>query len=306
MDSFVQNYHLPSNGSPTGPQGLAFCHTFKSSVISWSVFTMLSFVVGFPACVAILWYAFKTHSGGTPVTPHGFLMLNLCVMDLVFLLFIPPGLLNNLIWHTRAVEAAWKGIHALNSVGRPLMMACMCLDCYVAVVHPIVYRKNKSLTSRAAMAGLVWAVTAAYGGVYILSYEFYFSVFAVVPFVVAIVMIGVCDSFILYTLIKSHPGNNNIHPQKQRAVQTLTNSLVVSLLSYFPPVLMLLFRRFLARDIVYFTCAILIPLNVTATMGSAAMPMLYLENIGKLDRFKLGVAEILNSYRVRCGEREKK
>ncbi|CAB1440091.1 unnamed protein product [Pleuronectes platessa] len=172
--------------------------------------------------------------------------------------------------------------------GRPLLMVCVCLDCYLAVVHPITYRTRKSMTPRVVMAAIVWTLTVAYGLVSMTHPHLYITMLIPAPFIVAIPMIGVCDYFILHTLIKSEQGKKNIHPQKQRALQTLINSLVLTLVSYLPPVLMYIFGLSLISDIQILLCVISIPATITSSLGSAVMPLLYLHNIGKLDRFRCG------------------
>lgn len=252
----------------------------------WAFCTLVCFTFGFPASIAILLEMFKIRKRGTPITPNDFFILNLSIMDAVFLVFIPPGLLNYFIMKRGDFEAFWTGIYAFNQTGRPLLMACICLDCYFAVVHPIAYHKRKSLTPRIAMAGIVWTLTAASGILYFFSFKSYFSIIPYVPFIISIVIIGICDSFILHALIKSFPGRANIHPQKQRSIQILINSLVMTVISYFPPVILFVVGNSMTTSFKIFTCKIGILITITSTLGSSVMPILYLNNIGKLDRFR--------------------
>lgn len=138
------------------------------------------------------------------------------------------------------------------------------------------------------MAGIVWILTVANGIAYCLFYKLFFTMFFTVPFMIAIAIIGICDTFILHTLLSSEPGRNNIHPQKQRAIHTLINSLVTAVISYVPPILLLTFGRQLISSLQIFICTVGIPIIVTSTMGSAVMPILHLKNHGKLDRFRFG------------------
>lgn len=261
------------------------CKDYREGIYIWAFCTLLCFVFGFPASIAILWELLKTHRRGTPLTPNDFFILNLSAMDIVFFVFILPGVLNHLIWHCWVFEAIWNGIYALNTCGRPFLMACICLDCCVAVVHPIIYHKKKSLTPRVMVAGIVWTFTVATGIAFGLFHTLYYSIFPIVLFVIPVIIIGICDSFILHALIRSDLGRKNIHPQKKRAIQTLINSMVMAAISYLPPVLMYAFG--LQLNITIFICTIVVPITITSTLGSTVMPILYLNNIGKLDRFRL-------------------
>lgn len=184
---------------------------------------------------------------GTPLTPNSFFILYLIIMDTVFLAIIPAGVLNHLIWKVWAIVAAWNALFAMNLCGRPLLMACICLNCYVAVVHPIPYHKRKSMTPRIVMVCVVWTWTAAFAIVFFLFYKFY-GLCSTLSFVIAIVTVGMYDCSILRALVKSDTGRKNIHLQKQRAVQTLINSLVVTMFSYIPPLLLEVIGRTMLTD----------------------------------------------------------
>lgn len=112
--------------------------------------------------------------------------------------------------------------------------------------------------------------------------------FSTVPFIVTIIIIGICDVFIFHALVKSDPGRKNIHPKKLRAIQTLVNSLVITVISYLPPVLLVAIGMPLISDLTTFMCIIGLPGTITSASGSAVMPLLHINNIGKFDRFRFG------------------
>ncbi|XP_034049366.1 adrenocorticotropic hormone receptor-like [Thalassophryne amazonica] len=288
--------HLNSNHSSGFSSGFIWeiynalpdCNAQNEGIYFWEFCSFLFFAFGFPASITVIWELFKTHRNGMAFTPNDFFILNLSVMDAVFMFFIPPGILNRLFWHKWQIDVIWNGIYALNLCGRPLLMACVCLDCYVAVVHPITYHKRKSLTPRVLLAAVVWMFTVSTGVVYFLLPMAFPTMLPTLPFIIAIVTIGICDFFILHTLMKAHPGGNTIHPQKQRGIHTVINSLIVVVISYVPPVLLITIGLRLISDATTLYCMIAIPSLVTSTMGSAVMPMLYLNNLGKFDHFMLG------------------
>lgn len=274
FDRQLQYEHLfnSSNGSEHHLEYfyLTLCERHKDGIYTWTFLTCLYFVFAFPACVTILYELFKAHRRGTPFTPNYFFILNISVMDLVFLVFIPPGLINFHIWHEWTFEMIWNFTYAFNTSGRPLLMACICVDCYMAVVHPVIYHKRKSLTPRVLMVSAVWALTVAIGLVYMIDVMLYYSILSMVPSTIAIIIIGSCDFFILRTLKRSNPGMPNIHPQKQRAIQTVISSLVVTVISYLPPVLLIAIGKPLLSKRA-FICAASIPITVASTLGSAAL-----------------------------------
>lgn len=261
------------------------CDNFPGRKYTWAISTLFCFILGFPASAAILWELFKMHRNGAPFTPKQFFILHVSIMDAVFLVFIPAGVLNHLIWESWPIEACWNGVYALNIWGRPLLMACSCVDCYFAVVHPVTYHNMKSMTPRAWVVAIVWIWTFIAATISFMFYKLFFTLWAIVPFIIAITVVGICDSFIFYTLVTSGPNRNNA--QKQRAIQTLFNSLVITILTYLPPVILIIIGVY-GIEYVAFVCVIGIPMTIMSSLGSVFMPILHLINTGKFNYFRCG------------------
>ncbi len=215
------------------------------------------------------------------MTPNDVFMLNLTIMDLVFLFFVPFGLLNFILWHTDPIQMLSNFLYSLNLAGRPLLTACICLDCYVAVVHPVTYRARKSLTPRLLMAAAVWAITVAQGTASTIVDELNHGAWAMFVYIIALPVIIICDASILWTLKKSHRAGGKLHPKKKKALQVITNSMVMAVTSYVPPVLGYTLGMLISDHQVY-ECFLAIPILITPTAGSAIMPLLYLGNLGSL------------------------
>lgn len=261
------------------------CDHFPERKYTWAISILFCFILGFPASAAILWELFKMHRKGAPFTPNRFFILHVSIMDAVFLVFIPAGVLNHLVWKSWPMEACWNGVYALNIWGRPLLTACSCVDCYLAVVHPVTYHNMKSMTPRIWVVVIVWIWTLIAATVSFMFYKLFFTLWAIVPFVIAITVVGICDSFIFYTLVTSGPHRNNV--QKQRAIQTLFNSLVITILTYLPPVILTIIGVF-GIEYVAFVCVIAIPMSIMSSLGSVLMPILHLINTGKFSYFRCG------------------
>lgn len=282
-EAYVRLNNSATSGFGKGWGVFERCEGLEVSMHIWTFSSLLCAGVGLPASIAILWDMFKTHWRCASFTPNDFFIANLSIMDFVFLASIPFGQLNMYIWKCELLGAVWDAVYSLNTCGRPLLMACICLDCYLAVVHPIIYRKRTSLVPRLVMASFVWILTVASGIVYFLDDMLFFTMFPIVTFIIAIVIIIFCDCFIVLTLMKSGPGGRSIHPQKQRALQTLIYSLAMAVISYLPPVFLFTIGRHLISSVLVFICTIGFSLTITSTFGSAVMPLLYLYTVGKLD-----------------------
>ncbi|CAK6970998.1 G-protein coupled receptor 42-like [Scomber scombrus] len=187
-----------------------------TGILVWAALSALCSVVRCPACVVVLWELIQRHKAGTPFTPNNVFMLNLTIMDLVFLSFVPFGLCNFLLWDLRSVAMISNFLYALNLAGRPLLTACICLDCYLAVIHPIIYRTRKSLTPWVLMAAGVWTTTAVQGSMSTVIDELNHSTRAMFVYVIALPIIIICDASILWTLKRSHHAGEHLHPKRGR------------------------------------------------------------------------------------------
>ncbi|XP_041672052.1 G-protein coupled receptor 15-like [Cheilinus undulatus] len=282
---FLRPLNLTFNHSEPSDDMFGHCGDLMAGIVVWASLSALFSLVGCPACGAVLWELVRRQRSGGSMTPNSVFMLNLTIMDLVFLFFVPFGLCNFFLWHIKSILSLSNFLYALNLAGRPLLTACICLDCYVAVVHPVTYSRRKSLTPRILMAAVVWTITAAQGIMSTVFDELNHSAWAMFVYIIALPAIVICDVSILWTLKKSNPAGGELHPSKQKALQIIMNSMVMTIFSYVPPVLVYILGDLIISDEKEYDCFLAIPILVTPTAGSAIMPLLYLGNLGALRSF---------------------
>ncbi|XP_072312642.1 G-protein coupled receptor 15-like [Eucyclogobius newberryi] len=258
------------------------CEDMITGILVWATFSSLFSILGSPACVAVLLELFQRHNAGTPFTPNDIFMLNITCMDLVFLLFIPFGCCDYLLWHVQELQVFTNFLCSLNLAGRPLLTTCICFDCYLAVVHPVFYRANKSTAPRLLMCAVVWTITLIQGALSTIIDEFFHSPWAMFVYVIALPIITTCNIFIFCALKSTFPGKTNVHPKKKKALQIITNSMVMTFVAYVPPVLGYILGGIITADEHEYECFVAIPILIAPAAGSAIMPLLYLGNLGKL------------------------
>ncbi|CAL9699109.1 unnamed protein product [Knipowitschia caucasica] len=251
-------------------------------ILVWAIFSSLFSILGCPACASVLWELLQRHRAGAPFTPNDIFMLNLTCMDFVFLLFIPTGCCNYLLWHFKIFQVATDFLTALNLSGRPLLTACICFDCYLAVVRPVFYRTHNTPTPRVVVCAIVWGLTLTQGALSTIIDEFFHSPWAMSVYIVALPVILTCNVSILCALRSTFPGKAQIHPKKKKALQIITNSMVMTCVAYVPPVLGYILGGLVTSDDHEYECLVAIPILVAPAAGSAVMPLLYLGNLGKL------------------------
>ncbi|XP_068162265.1 lysophosphatidic acid receptor 6-like [Antennarius striatus] len=274
--------NLTFNLSESSEDVFERCGDMITGIIIWATLSALFSLIGCPACFAVLWELFQRQQPGAPITPNVFFMLNLTIMDLVFLCFVPFKLCNFLVWHFKFIEMLTNFLYSLNLVGRPLLTACICLDCYLAVVHPVTYRTRRGLTPRVLMAVTVWTLTLAQGALSVVFDELNHSSWAMLLYAIALPIILICDVSILQTLKKSHPSGGILHPRKKRALQIIINSMIMTFISYVPPLLAYVLGDLIIHDRKVYECLLATPILITPTAGSIIMSLLYLGNLGSL------------------------
>ena len=266
----------------------------------WGGFSVPCACVGVPASAWLLWVLVQRQRSGLSNDVY---MLNLTVMDLMFNVFTIPCVLNYLVWRADLYSMIADILYCFNLFGRPLFMACICVDCYTAVdplliacvcvdcytavVHPITYMKMKRSRYRLVACAVVWSFTLLYAVMGFINRQLFTTSSSVFPFLLAFPAIVFCDVAILRALRKPDPsGRSDVHPQKQRALQTITNSLIMSVVCYLPPLVVFGFLPLMPMSVEDKMCVILMPVLIAPMIGSAILPLLFLGNLGKLKGVK--------------------
>lgn len=255
-----------------------YCLELPGGPIVWAVFCVLCSLVGCPTSVWLLWVLSQKGRSGL----EDLYMLNLTIMDMIFNTFNIPGLLNYFVWKLKNFTVLSDVLYCFNLCGRPLLIACICVDCYMAVVYPISYMKMKHGRYRVVTCTLAWTLTLMYG--LMIAFELILNfTFFVVPYALCLPTIAFCNIAILHALRKPDPsGKTDVHPQKQKALQTIMNSFTMTIVAYLPPLVVYSFSSLIPLPPQEMWCNVSIPLLISPLLGSAIMPLLYLQNLGCL------------------------
>lgn len=256
-----------------------YCGNMLVGPLFWGAVSVPCACVGLPASVWLLWVLIQRQRSGSS---NDIYMLNLSIMDLIYNAYLLPFILSYFIWQDLFSKSA-DVMFSFSFCGRPLFLACICADCYMAVVHPISYMKMKDTRYRVVVCVMVWALTASYGLMFSLKPELEFTPLVIVYFALCVPAIVCFDVAILYTLRKPGPsGNTDVHPQKQRALRVMANSLIVTLVSYLPSLLVYACTPVMGLTQQEMFCQVLFPTSANSALDSTIMPLLHLGNLGKL------------------------
>ncbi len=128
----------------------------------WFIFyfgvKVLNLVAGFPMNALVLWQILRKKSEGS--TSDVFIF-NLSILDAYFGLMTPVDMANRLYFNDASVWYSQRFAYGLKDV-TPLFLTCICLDRYIAVVHPILFTGIRDTRIRIGVSVLVWGLILAY------------------------------------------------------------------------------------------------------------------------------------------------
>ncbi|XP_047667570.1 lysophosphatidic acid receptor 6-like [Tachysurus fulvidraco] len=274
-----------SLNSTYGTDFYDWCTEYPTVPLIWSTVASLCFLLGFPAS---LWVLHDLVQKQRQKSTSDFFMLSLSVIDLTFTAQLPFIVCNFLLWHNQEFQIILVLIYSLSLTGRPLFMACICWDCYVAVVYPITYKTSKKLiVVKKTLTITIYCITAV-AGLTVCNLPWLITTpYIASPFMLALPVITFCDISIYQALRKPDPsGNNRIHPQKKQALHTISASFIMTSVVYIPPTIIFSLGKLLSLGETEIFCCISPCAFSFTTAGCVIMPILYLRSVGKLDTLK--------------------
>lgn len=260
-----------------------FCTETPAGTLVWVSFSVACACVGMPASLCLLWVLAQRKTWLVDI-----FIVSITFMGLMYNILKIPICVNFVYWHNRTFLNVSYFMEGFNFNGWPLFMMCICVDCYMAVAHPITYMKVKNSRYRVVVCVLVWMAILLYNSYGFCRQFIHISVRGLFRLLI-ISTIMFCDIAILCALKKPDPtGRNNTNPQKRRAVQTITNSFVMTMVSYLPQMLISLLTPVIPLSQLEVWCSVLVPSLISSAIITTLMPLLYLGNMGGLKH--LGIA----------------
>lgn len=262
--------HRPINHSSAAETVYEACEDMPAVLIWYLGLQFINMFLGIPANIMVLWLL-RRNKGDSSTSD--IFILQLAVLDVLFCL-IPPLELANIIYLT--TSSTWYVLRFFYGIkdASPLFLSCICLDRYMAVIHPITFTVLKDRSHRAVLATVVWLVTLAYAAAKcvgnIVNFEKVFTAMILAAFAFMVY----CNITILWALGQSGPGRDDMHPVKKRAFKMVLIILGIIVFNYFPPVALFPFQHYFSPDV--FRCYIHYVAFGLMDFSSSIQPMLYL------------------------------
>ncbi|XP_014841869.1 PREDICTED: G-protein coupled receptor 4-like [Poecilia mexicana] len=226
--------------------------------------------VGIPANITVLWLIHKSKRDSST---SDIFIVHLAVLDVLFCL-TPPLELACIVFLT--ASSPWYILRFFYGIKdfSPLFLSCICLDRYIAVIHPIFFTRLKDRQHRPALAIVVWLIILAYASAKcpgnIPGFEQVYTMMILTVFAFMVF----CNMVILWALRRSRPGRDSKHPVKKRAFNMVLIILAIIVFNYFPSVALFPFKGYFSEDI--FRCYIHHVAFGLMDFSSTIQPMLYL------------------------------
>ncbi|XP_013859150.1 proteinase-activated receptor 3 isoform X2 [Austrofundulus limnaeus] len=246
------------------------CREMPAVFIWYLILQFTNMFLGVPANLMVLWLIHKNK--GDSSTSDIFIF-HLAVLDVLFCL-IPPLELVDLVFLT--IDATWYVLHFVYGIKdcSPLFLSCICLDRYVAVIHPITFTALKDQNHRTVLAFLVWLIILVYASLKCVGNIMNFDKVFTVMILTAFAFMVFCNVAILWALRQSGPGKDTMHPVKKKAFRMVLVILAIIVFNYFPPVALFPFQNQFSPDV--FRCYIHYVAFGLMDFSSTIQPMLYL------------------------------
>ncbi|KAE8279518.1 hypothetical protein D5F01_LYC23107 [Larimichthys crocea] len=251
------------------------CPSSTYGVNVFFIVEAINFLFGLPVNAWTVWLVTcSSHS----VQASKVFTLNLASLECAYILlcFLRP--LNYYVIRSTFLFTFNLFFYGLLSAGRPLFQACICLERYLGVVHPVVYLRYNSVRTRLRALPLVWGLTLLFCVCNILKLVFAFPIL----FLILLLLQGFCCVRILQVLLQPGPSDGTkgqLDPAKKTAFITVLVIQVMMVLNYLPTVLAVPLRGRLSKH--GYQCQLLPAALSFSVFGSFVQPLMYLMRRGK-------------------------
>ncbi|XP_056289168.1 proteinase-activated receptor 3 [Pseudoliparis swirei] len=262
--------HRPPNHTVAEWTVYEQCKDMPAAIIWYLGLQFINMFLGIPANIMVLWLI---HRNKGDSTTSDIFISHLAILD-VFFCLTPPLELANIVFLT--TSSTWYVLRFFYGIkdSSPLLLSCICLDRYMAVVHPIIFTDLKDRNHRAVLTIVVWLITLAYAAAKCVGNIANFGRVFTAMILAAFAFMLFCNISILCALRKSGPGRDEMHPVKKRAFKMVIIILGIIVFNYFPPVALFPFQQYFSPEV--FQCYIHYVTFGLMDFSSSIQPMLYL------------------------------
>ncbi|KAM7366909.1 hypothetical protein PAMP_014845 [Pampus punctatissimus] len=209
----------------------------------WKAADVFILISGVMANAALLWLFLRERKS---LSASKVLGVNLVVMDLIYLSIMPISLFYDADKQVNNMHQAREIFSMFNLIGCPLLLACMCVERYLAVIRPVLYMRVRKWEYRVAVSAVVWAITLSFCLATGIVDD---MTIIMVPVSIIIsclfLLMLTCLGGVLWSLRQESPARTthgtqgrSESPLKRRAVENVLFVVVPAVMSYLPVLVM--------------------------------------------------------------------
>nr|XP_040053036.1 proteinase-activated receptor 3-like [Gasterosteus aculeatus aculeatus] len=246
------------------------CKDMTAAIIWYLGMQFVNMFLGIPANIMVLWLI-RSKKGDSSTSD--IFIFHLAILDMFFCLTPPLEVANIVFLTTSSTWYVLRFFYGIKDTS-PLFLCCICLDRYMAVVHPITFTELKGRRHRTVMAAVVWLIILAYAGAKSADDIPNFEAVFTATILAAFAFMVFCNISILLALRQSGPGRDEMHPVKKRAFKMVLIILAIIVFNYFPLVALMPFKSYFQPGVSL--CYVHYVVFGLMDFSSSIQPMLYL------------------------------
>ncbi|KAM6972410.1 uncharacterized protein FYW47_004551 [Aplochiton taeniatus] len=237
---------------------------------------VINLAIGFPCNALVIWQVVgkKSESSTSDI-----FILNLAVLDAYFCLMGPIDMVNRMVLDDEEIWIFQRFAYGVKDTA-PLFLVCICVDRYVAVVHPVLFTTTKDKKIRMGISAVVWCFIVGYGvtkGVLgVMSVSKLFS--GLILFAFAVMLF--CNMSVIWVLRRSVAGKEVMHPVKKKAFKMVLIILGIVVCNYLPPVALMPFVPYYTFS--QFHCQVAPSVFSIMDLSSSIEPLVYVTKMERL------------------------
>ncbi|XP_029360404.1 P2Y purinoceptor 1-like [Echeneis naucrates] len=266
---------ISGNGVPPLWYQFPVCGVAPYGFVFYFGVKVFNLAVGTPSNVLVIWQIAAKKSG---TSTSDIFIFNLAVLDAYFCLMTPADLLNRLLLGDSRIWYFQKFAYGIKDVA-PLFLVCICVDRYMAVVHPVLFTGIRDNKVRICISVVVWCLCLAYGLAMTLDVTSVNEIFSGVILFAFTVMVF-CNISVIWVLRRSVVGKEEMHPVKKKAFKMVLIILAIIVLNYLPSVALMPFVSY--YSFVVFHCRIRITVFAIMDLSCSIEPLVYMTKMERV------------------------